>query len=174
MSIVDTSASGPIFFFREYEQPYGFLSQWYECSFTAPSPNQAVDPMVFRTTEQYMMYHKAILFHDEDIAKEIMAATTPKKQKALGRKVRGFDGAIWNANRERIVEEGNWNKFSNSKEELQLKQLLLNTDQRELVEVKIWGIGYSASNALLNRSNWGENLLGKALTRVRERLRTHT
>lgn len=34
----------------------------------------------------------------------------------------------------------------------------------------IWGIGFSAANAGVNTDNWGENLLGKALMRVRDRL----
>lgn len=33
-----------------------------------------------------------------------------------------------------------------------------------------WGVGYTAANAEANRGNWEENLLGKALMRVRERL----
>ena len=37
---------------------------------------------------------------------------------------------------------------------------------------RIWGIGYSAANAGLNTDHWGENLLGKALMRVRDRLQT--
>ncbi len=37
-------------------------------------------------------------------------------------------------------------------------------------EDRIWGIGYDAENAEANRSDWGLNLLGKAITKVRERL----
>lgn len=37
---------------------------------------------------------------------------------------------------------------------------------------RIWGIGFSAANAGVNTDNWGENLLGKALMRVRDRLQT--
>ncbi|KAL9046939.1 MAG: hypothetical protein Q9214_000365 [Letrouitia sp. 1 TL-2023] len=134
MSTTAPTNDGPIFFFMPHENPYGFLSQWYECPFTAPSIDSAAEPMTFTTAEQYMMYHKAMLFHDDEIAKEIMLTTSPKKQKALGRKVKGFDNATWNANRERIVEEGNWNKFCNTKDEVSLKQLLLDTGERELVE----------------------------------------
>lgn len=35
----------------------------------------------------------------------------------------------------RIVEEGNWWKFTNSKEKVQMKEKLLETGDRELVEV---------------------------------------
>lgn len=36
---------------------------------------------------------------------------------------------------------------------------------------RIWGVGYGAANALENRSDWGENRLGEAIMKVRERLR---
>ena len=53
--------------------------------------------------------------------------------------------------------------------------MLLETGDRLLVEAspndRIWGVGYSAANAEANRGNWGGNLLGKALMRVRDRLR---
>ena len=184
----------PILFFREFEEPYGFLSQWYASSFTAPAPPSAgknAPDMTFLTTEQYMMYHKAILFEDQEIARCIMLELGPKKQKALGRKVKGFDSKIWDREKEKIVENGNWWKFTQPKEK-DLRPMLLETGQRELVEVgflhkvnaimalntfkaspfdRIWGVGYSAANAESSRANWGENLLGKALTRVRERLR---
>lgn len=91
--------------------------------------------MTFLTTEQYMMYHKAMLFRDDETAAKIMAATKPRKQKALGREVKGFMGEVWEQNREKIVEEGNWNKFCHAKEEAGLMQKLLETGARELVEV---------------------------------------
>ena len=69
---------------------------------------------------------------------------------------------------------------------------LLETGDRELVEVstcstvvplltancngqasptdRIWGVGFGAADAQENRSKWGENRLGEAITRVRERL----
>ena len=53
-----------------------------------------------------MMYHKAILFADTDIAAKILREPEPKKQKALGRKVKGFDRKVWDERKEDIVEEG--------------------------------------------------------------------
>ncbi|KAL9594183.1 MAG: hypothetical protein Q9219_007168 [cf. Caloplaca sp. 3 TL-2023] len=136
MSSSSTSLGGPIYFFREYEQTHGYLSQWFEAPFNAPSTEGSAQPMNFRTTEQYMMYHKAILFKDLETGNQIMLADSPKKQKALGRKVKNFDGHTWNMHREKIVEEGNWNKFCNSKEGSKLKGLLAGTGDRELVEVR--------------------------------------
>ncbi len=81
------------------------------------------------------MYRKAMLFEDTETAEKIMAATTPSEHKALGRQVRHFDKAKWVENRDMIVEEGNWNKFRNAKEGPGLRELLLETGERELVEV---------------------------------------
>lgn len=73
------------------------------------------------------------------------------------------------------MEEGNWWKFTSSKEKVQFKKGLLDTGDRELVEAsptdRIWGIGFDAANAEANRQDWGENRLGKALMNVRERIR---
>jgi ribA/ribD-fused uncharacterized protein len=171
---------GPVFFWREYEGENCYLSQWYHSPFCNPS-----DPsIVFRTAEQWMMYHKAILFNDLPIAKEILETSIPKEQKALGRAVKGFDPEVWNANRERIVEEGSYFKFKYGADEgelgddetgLTLRDRLLATGEREIVEAspmdKIWGIGFGWKNAEKRRARWGLNLLGKALMKVRDRLR---
>lgn len=133
-----SSDSGPVYFWREIEKPYGFLSQWYLSRFTAPTtpPAGEDDPhLVFLTTEQYMMYHKAILFGDRKIADKIMIESDPRKQQALGRQVKGFDGKKWNYNKERIVEQGNWWKFTQPMAG-DLKTMLLETGDKELVEVR--------------------------------------
>lgn len=59
-SITSSSASsGPLFFWREFEEPYGFLSQWY-----MESPFE-VDGVTYASTEMWMMIQKAKLFGDE-------------------------------------------------------------------------------------------------------------
>ena len=133
MASSQSEESGPVFFWT-CGQPNDFLSQWYPIQFTAPSPNKSEPPMTFFHTEQYMMYHKAILFQDLEIAEKIMATQKPAQVKALGRKVKGFDGKKWDVHKEKIVEEGNWNKFTTG-EEQGLKEKLLNTGNRNLVEV---------------------------------------
>jgi ribA/ribD-fused uncharacterized protein len=75
----------------------------------------------------------------------------------------------------RIVEEGTYHKFTISEDAENLRNMLLATGERELAEAssldRIWGIGFAEGNAGANRHRWGENLLGKALMSVRERLR---
>lgn len=127
----------------------------------------------FTTAEQYMMYHKALLFDDTDIANQILMTNSPKEQKALGRKVKGFNIAVWDQNKLAIVTQGNYLKFSQNKK---LKDQLFKTGTKILVEGspydKIYGVGLKWDNPLiLDEKNWkGQNLLGKALMDVRSKL----
>jgi hypothetical protein len=120
-----------------------------------------------------MMYGKAILFGDTEIAAEILEAASPRQHKALGRKVRNFNDATWKAHREQIVAAGSRAKFTQNAE---LRQALLDTAGTELVEAspfdRIWGIGLAASDPRAeNPAKWrGQNLLGKILTRLRDEL----
>ncbi|KAF1968817.1 DUF1768-domain-containing protein [Bimuria novae-zelandiae CBS 107.79] len=158
---------GPVYFWKPH-QGHGYLSQWFWTPFT-------VDGEVFTTTEMWMMVGKARLFGDEEIAKEILAADNPRKQKALGRKVRNFDEAIWDQHKLSIVEQGTYHKFTISEDAAALRAMLFATGERELVEAssmdRIWGVGFAEKNAGKNRVRWGQNLLGRALERVRRRLR---
>ncbi|TQV93848.1 protein T24A6.7 [Cordyceps javanica] len=175
-----------VYFWRESDPELGWLSQWYYCPFRDDEHPEIIYP----TAEHYMMYQKAILFDDNDVGKQILAANHPRKVKALGRKVKGFSDKKWESNRGMIVRKGNILKFTNAVTEEgfrkgttkdappiegSLKEMLLATGTRELVEAspldRIWGVGYSPTNAPANRATWGKNLLGKALMEVREALR---
>lgn len=149
------------FFFRS-KSPF---SQWHRHVFKD-------EKNTYCSAEQYMMYHKAMLFGDKKVAEQILGTTNQKIIKSLGRKVRKFDEEVWRANRERIVYEGNLLKFSGK-----LKQTLLDTGYTTLVEAspydKIWGIGMGEDHPFATSpEKWkGTNLLGKCLMRVRETLR---
>ncbi|KAF2111634.1 hypothetical protein BDV96DRAFT_498915 [Lophiotrema nucula] len=157
----------PVYFWRPYDFN-GYLGQWYDSEFT-------VDGTTYPTAEMWMMVQKAKLFGDEAIAAKMLQTTDPKNHKALGRKVKNFSDKIWNKERYRIVVEGNYHKFTISKNAQELRKWLLETGERELVEAspmdRIWGVGFGERNAGANRYRWGLNLLGKALMEVRERLR---
>jgi ribA/ribD-fused uncharacterized protein len=128
---------------------------------------------VYNCAEQFMMAQKARIFNDTETLIKIMAAKHPKEQKRLGRSVKNFDEATWNAIAEFIVFEGNMLKFSQNPE---LRTILIETEGTTLVEAspydKIWGIGLSKDNPdIHDRTKWkGENKLGKVLTAVRIRL----
>jgi len=143
------------------------LSQWWPSEFKE-------DGIIYKTAEHYMMAAKARLFGDNEIAKKIAVKESPKDVKDLGRQIKNFDPVIWDANKYRIVKQGNYLKFSQN--EL-LKQFLIKTASKVLVEASpvdiIWGIGLTEDNSkALDPSEWrGENLLGFALMEVRDELK---
>jgi ribA/ribD-fused uncharacterized protein len=143
----------------------GYLSQWFK--------SKMVDEfgVEYNCCEQFMMYRKALLFKDHEIAKKILATSNPREQKELGRLVKNYDEKKWLAMREIIVTDGNLFKFAQNES---LKSELLKTENRIIVEAspfdKIWGVGLDEENPLiLDEKNWqGLNLLGKCLMKVRE------
>ncbi|GAA2354044.1 hypothetical protein Cme02nite_46780 [Catellatospora methionotrophica] len=142
------------------------LSQWWESAFT-------VDGIAFATAEHYMMWRKATLFGDADVASRVLAAGHPQQAKGLGREVRGFDQAVWERERYAVVLAGSVAKFG---QDDALRAYLLSTGDRVLVEASpldaIWGIGLSAKDAdAWYPQRWrGLNLLGFALMQARDHL----
>ena len=120
-----------------------------------------------------LMAGKARLIDDQATLQEILEAPDPKAAKALGRKVKNFDGAVWEANARRLVTEGNVAKFGQNKDP---SVFLLSTKEVVLVEAspydQIWGIGLKATDERAKHPHtWqGQNLLGFALMDVREGL----
>ena len=141
----------------------GPLCQWWKSKFVE-------DNIEYCCCEQYMMYQKAILFNDEEIANKILNTKEPREHKKLGRLVKNFDENIWNQHKVEIVYNGNYLKFSQNED---LKEYLCDTYPYELVEAnkydRIWGIGmFSHDPNILDTSKWGQNLLGKTLMNVRK------
>lgn len=144
----------------------GCLSQWWPVEFT-------VDGERFASAEHFMMVGKARLFGDEDAVAAILADPDPAAAKKLGRTVRGYDDAAWQAAAYDIVVAGNHAKFAQHPD---LGEFLVATGGAVLVEAspydRIWGIGLRATDpAAAAPSTWcGTNLLGFALMDVRDRL----
>jgi len=153
-----------VFFFRPF-QVHGFLSQWYPCRFRDDDGTQ------YNSTEQYMMYQKALLFQDLFTAQKILQTNQQSIIKGLGRKIRNFVQQTWDEHKERIVYKGNMLKFQQNPE---LLKKLLGYENPEFVEVspydRIWGIGFNESKAMENIEKWGENLLGKILRQIYDQL----
>lgn len=145
-----------------YGSPF---SQWYKYRIL-------VDGVSYSCAEQYMMAMKAFYFADRESYDAIMATEDPAKQKAIGRKVRGFDVAKWSAVSREYVYKANYAKFKNEP----LRTFLLKTGDKEIVEAsptdKVWGIGLAEEDdRILDKNNWqGLNWLGECIMRAREQI----
>lgn len=144
----------------------GVFSQWASTSFVG------ADGVTYCTCEQAMMAAKALVFDDRATYERILATTNPREQKELGRQVQGFDPAIWNQCKFDIVVQNNYQRALADE---RFRTSLLATGDLIIVEAspydRIWGIGYSPTTApTSDPSTWGENLLGKALMKVRQML----
>jgi 2-aminomuconate deaminase len=150
-------------FFYSIKKPF---SQWYPADFE-------IDGIMYNCANQYMMYQKACFCGDMIIAAEILASHTPEEQKALGRKIKNFNGKSWQTLEEKVVYCGNYAKFTQNPD---LLATLLNTKGTLLVNASpsdtIWGIGLSATDAQqISVLRWpGRNRLGFILTKLREDL----
>ncbi len=147
------------------------FSQWY------PSAFKSDEGLTFHSAEQYMMHRKALMFGDAETAQKIMGVPDGKEGarqcKQLGREVKNFDAAVWDAYAREAVYKGNFYKFTQN---AHLYDVLAATKGKELVEAadydKIWGVGLNADDRLIqDKANWkGKNWLGETLTRLRDDL----
>ncbi|KPL67915.1 GTP cyclohydrolase [Erythrobacter sp. SG61-1L] len=144
----------------------GVFSQWHFTPFNLHDQS-------FVTAEQWMMFAKANLFGDLEIAQQILASPDPSTQKRLGQMVSGFQHEKWNEWKIDIVYRGNIAKFGQNAGAL---RQLRNTGKAMLVEANprdwIWGVGREVNDPLGHSPDrWrGQNLLGLILTKVRDDL----
>ena len=152
--------------FHNADEMNGYLSNWFLSDFIK-------DEIIFSSMEQYMMYQKAKLFGDLEIAEQILKTSNAAKIKAFGRSVKNYNDTIWNGTRQIIVYEGLLEKFRQNNE---LCKKLIETKQCILAECavqdKIWGIGLSMKDERrFDINEWkGQNLLGFTIMSVREKL----
>lgn len=129
-----------------------------------------VDEITLASAEHAMMYMKAMLFNDHDAMVEVLLAQSPADAKSIGRNVKGYDNAKWDAVRYDVVRDINLIKFStpDGKEILQHFAKTAVGSNVVFVETSpydaIWGI---KNRELTTPDLWaGDNLLGFAHTDV--------
>lgn len=150
----------------------GILSNWAKFSFDQVTTEG--QSLRFNCAEQYMMRVKAELFKDSEIANKVMATSNPKEQKRLGRQIKGYTDAEWDAVARDLVYPGVYAKFAQNQG---IKDLLLVTGGKVLVEAspldKKWGVGLAHNDPLVfNKATWqGKNWLGHMLMKARDDLR---
>jgi len=142
------------------------LSQWWEADFEIGGAR-------YPTAEHYMMAEKARLF-DSAMLPQILEARSPAGAKALGRRVKNFDQAVWDAHRFDIVVRASVAKFGQNAD---LRAYLMTTGDKVLVEASpvdpVWGVSLAEGDPRLERpEEWrGLNLLGFAIMKARAMLR---
>ena len=151
--------------FWKTSDKYGFLSQWYKSSFIDGDIN-------FNCVAQYIVYQKAKLFNDINIAISIIKEIKLNNIKHLEQQIKNFNEEHWKKHREEILKNALRLKFNQNKK---LKHKLLRHGPHILfVEANptdsIWGIGFTEQKAISNFNKWGENLLGKILTDIKNEM----
>lgn len=147
------------------------FSNWYPSTFTVTLEGHDI---TFSSSEQYLMYKKALLFGDYEVADMLLHTKDPAEIKKLGREVKNFDIARWNGACELIMYEGLMAKF---RQNPLMLEILLVSDNAIIAEAasydRIWGTGLKATDPLiLDQKTWkGTNLLGQALMKVRADLK---
>lgn len=144
----------PIYFFAKND-PYFELSNFYPQGFEE-------DGKYWPSVEHYFQAQKFVGDGAEEYKEKIRNCGSPKNAKALGQSRKYKLREDWEDAKEQVMLYALRRKFQHPK----LKQLLINTKNRELVENsphdKYWGIG---------KGGKGKNRLGKLLVEVREEIK---
>ena len=162
-TIFTPSKAGITTFFSKHSP----LSNFYQCQFE-------VNGVTFDNMERFLSIRKAELFRDAKAIEDIKKQTDPAAVKTIAKKVSGFKAPEWEANIMRILDEGLWAKFEQNEH---LARFLLNTGTDVIAEANKYdslcavGLGLFDKN-VWDTSKWqGKNEMGKALMRVRDKLR---
>jgi ribA/ribD-fused uncharacterized protein len=180
---VQSEEDKPVFFYGHGESKgeYRFMSNFCVAPFE-------IDAITYPTVEHYFQWSKAKLFKDEEAATKILTApkgkpyTEAKSAKALGKKVKDFDGTKWNGlapgkgYKDEVMRKALRAKFTHPNNKEMLEKLLATKD-RVIAEASprdsYWGIGTSADTKPAQTGKWkGQNWLGKMLMELRSDLRT--
>lgn len=159
---------GTIIKFYDPHKENGYLSNWFISPFSYAGKR-------YFSCEQYLMEQKALTFGDDEIAEKIMKSRNLSEIKRLGRQVARYNENLWKTIRPQVMRRGLRAKFQQNPE---LLLALLGTGNAILAECAprdaIWGIGLGVDDPRCDDTKeWrGRNLLGRALMRVREDLRS--
>ena len=172
----------PVFFYGadESKGEYRFMSNMYVAPFE-------IDGITYPTVEHYFQWSKAKLFKDEAAATKMLTPpkgkpyVEAKSAKAIGKKVKNFDGTQWNGLapgrgfKDEIMRKAIRAKFTHPKN-TELLEKLLATKDRVIAEANprdsYWGIGTSADTKPAQTGKWkGQNWLGKMLMELRTEIR---
>lgn len=141
---------------EKFDGQYAFLSNFYD----SPLPT-AGGTIIYPTVEHYF---QAMKTENPEEREKIRLAATPGKAKRLGRNVNLR--ADWEEIKQSVMKYALIKKFNHNPE---LKSLLLETGDAELVEGNDWHDNYWGNCSCAKCVNIpGANHLGKLLMEIRE------
>lgn len=141
---------------EKFDGQYAFLSNFYD----SPLPTNGGE-VIYPTVEHYF---QAMKTENPRERERIRLAPTPGKAKRLGRNVNLR--ADWEEVKQSVMKYALIKKFNNNPE---LKSLLLETGDAELVEGNDWHDNYWGNCSCAKCANIpGANHLGKLLMEIRE------
>lgn len=104
--MIDLDSDKNVICFYHQDGDYGCFSNWFPAEFFYCDQE-------FSSVEQFMMYHKVMMFLQYDLGKQIMASKDPAEIKKLGRtKFSEFDADVWDKTCYAIVKRGVRAKFA--------------------------------------------------------------
>lgn len=142
------------------------FSNFYPCKFE-------LEGKTWNCSEQYFMYHKALVFDDTETAEKILKTTEAADAKKLGRQVKNFDDKVWDIYKYHFMYKGVYAKFSQNKD---LQEAMGKLHDKYFVEGSpidgVWGVKLDwRDERIQDPAEWnGQNLLGKVLNEVRDDL----
>jgi ribA/ribD-fused uncharacterized protein len=146
---------------NQFQGEYRFLSNFYSSQFTCRFALIPRKDYVFPSVEHFYQASKATT--DEDFDRVMRCATAQTKK--MGRSIRLIPS--WEANKDTVMLEGVWAKFSQNP---YLQQRLLATADRDLIEGNYWNDKYWG---VCLKTGLGQNKLGQILMHVRRVLADH-
>ena len=142
------------------------LSNFYHVHFE-------VNGIVYQNMEQYLSFHKAMLFEDHKAAENIKKETNPGVIKQLAKQIQGFKHEVWRQEIDTILDVGLAAKFQQNQP---IGQFLMQTGTTTIVEANKYDTLCAVGKSLYDEDIWdskgwhGDNRMGKALMRLRKKL----
>lgn len=157
-------------FYSKLYNGYQDFSNFAYTPFEISSKSSPTGRLRFTSSEQFIMWSKAVLFKDFETRDKILKETDPLAIKKLGRTVRNFKEDVWKGWDAAILKQALSLKFSQNED---LKKKLLETGDAILAEAnmfdKKYGVGLSGNDPKINDpACWkGYNMMGNMLMEVR-------
>ena len=147
---------------NQFKGECGFLSNFYSSQFTCRFALIQRKDYVFPSVEHFYQASKATTAEDFD---KVMLCATASETKKIGGRIQLIPS--WEANKDSVMLEGVWAKFSQNP---YLQQKLLATGKEGLIEGNYWNDKYWG---VCLKTNQGQNKLGHLLMHVRQVLADH-